>query len=77
MTDRETFKANYTGIFDADRYFDYCKAVEQNEKRFKGATYNDTANKRMLRRANTEAFNYYMRGGKKDPDSWSPNLMTY
>ena len=61
MTDRDKFIQNYTGNFDAGKYYDYLQEVKANERRYENATANKTENERMLKEANQNSYNKHLR----------------
>lgn len=58
------FKEHYTGIYNADHYFDYLEEVEKNEELYKDATYSSARNDELLRQANAASFNKHLRHRK-------------
>ncbi len=65
MCDRETFKKNYTGIYDADRWYDYLVECQEIDKRYHNATYSASYNRQLVQSAKDQAFNRHMRGPAK------------
>ena len=58
---KEKFIKNYTGSYDAAKYYDYLQEVRENERRFANATFNKTENQRMLKEANQNSYNKHLR----------------
>ena len=58
---KEKFIKNYTGNFDAGKYYDYLQEVRENERRYANATFNKTENARMLKEANQQSFDKHLR----------------
>ncbi len=56
-----TFKKNYTGIYDAEMYFNYLQDCHRIDKTYKNATYSESTNQRMIREAKQQAFNRHLR----------------
>ena len=61
MTDRDKFIKNYTGNFDAGKYYDYLQEVKANEQRYANATFSKADNARMLKEANKQSFDKHLR----------------
>mgnify|MGYP006352143553 CR=1 FL=1 len=58
---KKEFVKNYTGIFNAEHYFDYLEEEEEIEKKLGNATYSKSTNAKLVRDAKFDAFNKHMR----------------
>lgn len=54
-SDKEKFLENYKGIFNAENAWRIYQAELANKERYKGATYNESYNKKLEREANNRA----------------------
>ncbi len=61
---RTEFKKNYTGVLDADKYFDYLQDCKKAEIDFSDATYSNSANKKLVASAKQQAFNRHFRNAR-------------
>ncbi len=58
---KEKFIKNYTGSYDAAKYYDYLQEKKANEQRYANATFSKADNARMLKEANKNSYNKHLR----------------
>lgn len=61
---RTEFKKNYTGVLDADKYFDYLQDCKKAEIDLSDATYSTSTNRRLVESAKQQAFNRHLRNAR-------------
>lgn len=62
-SEKQLFKESYTGMFDADKYYEYLQDCKKIDRDYKDATYNKNYNEQLVKEAKQESFNKHLRNG--------------
>jgi len=58
---KSEFLKNYTGIYDAEKAYQFYSEKKENKESFSNATYSENENRSLERMANEESFNRNIR----------------